>query len=1146
MNQDATLRQRMATTPNLSAWVTANAGSGKTHVLVNRIARLLLEGSAPNRLLCLTFTKAAAAEMSVRLFEQLGRWTLMSDDDLQMALYRLSGEAPSDEMVGRARRLFAEALESPGGLRIQTIHSFCQGLLKRFPLESGVAPAVTVLDDQATDELLTQARDRVLRDGIAGDAGLLAAVRALTVFAGETRFDELVRQVINERGIVQPFLDKWGRDGIGDGLRQALGVGAYADEMALLRDTMAQVPAALAARIAAALVRGSTTDTKKAGPFSAYASAPAPERLRDLLACLLTQKGEVLKTFPTKGLLKLAPEIEEPLDRLGQLAWSVHQKCNALRIAEQTGHLLLLAGEILRVYRELKVFHAALDYDDLIARAAALFESPGAQWVLYKLDGGIDHVLIDEAQDTSPSQWAVVRAIAAEFFAGAGAVRPWQAQERTVFAVGDIKQSIMSFQGARPVEFIESQSLIEKIAKGGGRANFERVRLTHSFRSAPAILGLVDEVFREKEVAEGVLVGELAEPHLPNRSDMPGLVELWPLEEQVEAEETLAWDAPRDRVSESDPAAVLAQRIARRIKSWIGARVLVHDKETKALRPMTPGDVMILVRRRGKLASEIIRQLKRLLIPVAGADRLVLSEHIAVMDLIALGRFALMPHDDLTLATVLRGPCCGVSEDDLFSLAHGRGKGVRLWSVLQKRRDDPAWSAVHGFLERLHAMADHLQPYEFYATILGPMGGWTRMMGRLGLDAADPIEEFMGAALEFGRMHTPSLEAFLHVLEHAETEIKRDQDRSDGAVRVLTVHGSKGLEAPIVILPDSFSTPEHGRHDDELLQADGAPLWKIEKQWDEPVRRAARERGRVERMCEYRRLLYVALTRPRDQLHVCGHVPKKRSGTERNWYEIVASAMKRLNAVSFPDESGGEGLRFGALPGCADAGAPAVAAAPLTLSAALPAWALVPAAGEREEAEITASERVERSLSLNYASGARLPAMDLGSAVHKALEAVASAPAETWGLRVREVVRPIVEPGSVAAVVEEVLRVRGAPEFVSLFGPGSFGEVDLRGRVSWQGQRFRFPGRLDRVVVGDREVLVVEFKTDRMVPADPAGIRPGYLRQLALYRKALQGLFPGRAVSCGILWTVAPRLMEVPAALVDGCERVLDPAGAGS
>ena len=1144
MSAEATERQRRATTPSLSAWVTANAGSGKTHVLVNRIARLLLEGCPPDRLLCLTFTKAAAAEMSVRLFEQLGRWTLMSDDALQSALFQLSGEAPDDHTVALARRLFADALESPGGLQIQTIHSFCQGLLKRFPLESGVAPAFTVLDEASTDALLAEARDRVLREGISGDKALVEAVRALTEFAGEEQFDTLVREVISERAIIQPFLERHGRGGLDAALRSSLGVGSFASVDDVLGHAMKDVPAGLAVRVAEALAKGGGKDQSKASLFTTYAKRPGPETLSALLESLLTLKGDVTKTLATKAVFKIDPGVETVLQMLAEIAAQVRQRCNALRISRHTGHLLLLAGEILRVYRELKAFRSVLDYDDLIARAAALFKSPGAQWVLYKLDGGIDHVLIDEAQDTSPSQWAVVRSIAAEFFAGVGAERPWQAHVRTVFAVGDIKQSIMSFQGARPVEFVTSQQLVHALA-GGDVAKFDHVQLTHSFRSAPAILELVDEVFRDPEAADGVLLEHIAQDHKASRLDMRGLVELWPLEDRPVRGETIAWDAPRDRVGADHPAVVLAVRIARRIRSWIAQQVPVHDKETKTLRPMTPGDVMILVRKRGQLSTEIIRQLKRLGIPVAGADRLVLAEHIAVMDLIALGRFALLPHDDLTLATVLRGPCCGVSEEDLFTLAHGRGEQMSLWHVLQGRAEDPLWQPVHGFLQRLHAMADHLQPSEFSATILGPLRGWMRLMERLGVDAADPIEEFMSAALDFGRMQTPSLEGFLHVVERSDTEIKRDQDRSDGAVRVLTVHGSKGLEAPIVILPDTFATPEHGRHDSILLQAGDTPLWKVETSWDEGVRRAARDAGRQERMREYRRLLYVALTRPRDQLHVCGFRQDK-GGSARNWHELVSAAMQRIGATTVEDEDGQQVLRFGAVPSTTETVNAGRAASPLSLGPALPAWVFVPAPIERQDKEILPSERAPRPLGVGYSAEGRSAALDLGTAVHKALEVIADARPELWAQRAREAARPHVASTDLASVVAEVLRVRQDPSLQFIFGPGSFGEVAVRGRVLWQGQRFLFPGRMDRIVVRDGGVLVVEFKTDRFVPTAVAGIRSGYVRQLALYRRALEGLYPGKAVSCGILWTVAARLTMVPVEVIEACERVLDPAGTGS
>lgn len=1145
MTSDASKKQLEATNPVLSAWVTANAGAGKTHVLVNRIARLLLSGSSPDRLLCLTFTKAAAAEMSERLFKQLGDWALMPDENLQLELYKLSGQAPDDRLVGQARRLFAEALESPGGLRIQTIHAFCEGLLKRFPLESGVAPQFSVLDEQATDELLASARDRVLRDGIAGDVELLRAVTELTAYAGDMRLDELLRETINARSWVLPFLVAHGRLGIDAALRAKLNLGACKNEEDLLRAAMPSVPVALAVRISAALRHGTKKDNDKADCFDGYARVPGPQTLLGLLECLMTAAGTPQKALATKAVYTAAPDIAAPLETIAKLATDLRGKRNALHIARHTGNLLLLAKAIFESYESLKQFHAALDYDDLINKTAALFRSPGAHWVLYKLDGGIDHILIDEAQDTSPSQWEIVRAMADEFFAGRGAERRGQPIDRTIFAVGDIKQSIMSFQGARPLEFVKSQKLVKERADHA-LATFEHVSLIHSFRSATSILELVDEVFADKAAADGVLIEETGQAHIAHRKSDRGYVEVWPLLEPTDTEDPPAWDAPRDRVAADHPAVVLAGRIANRIRSWLAEGVMVHAKGDGKLRPMTAGDVMILVRRRGLLASEIIRQLKRMSIPVAGADRLVLADHIAVMDLIALGRFALMPHDDLTLATVLRSPCCGLSDEDLFELAHGRGKTVRLWTVLCERADDPRWREAHAFLQRLRDMADHVQPYEFYSTILGPMGGWTRMMSRLGLDAADPIEEFLAAAIDFGSLHTPSLERFLHVVERAETEIKRDQDRSDNAVRVLTVHGSKGLEAPIVILPDTFATPEHGRHDSELLQAGDTPLWKIKSAWDEDIRGAARVAGREDRMREYRRLLYVALTRPRDQLYVCGYMQEKSAGSQANWYDLVANAMRRRNAEEVEDADGARVLRLGDVPAREIPRGDSLQPGQATLTPALPDWVLAPAAVERDDEMITPSRHVARQLGLQYSSGERTSAMDRGTAVHKALDAIAHARPEKWSAIATELARDLVAPIDVQPVVAEALRVRREPSFAHVFDSNSFGEVALRGTILWQGRRVRFPGRFDRVVVNSDEVLLVEFKTDRVVPNAVGAIRPEYLRQLAIYRKALAAVFPDRPVSCGILWTAEPRLSIIPSSLLDESERVLDPGQAGS
>lgn len=1126
--------QHLATDPWTSVWVSANAGSGKTHVLVDRIARLLLDGSPPDRLLCLTFTRAAAAEMSTRLFKRLGAWTLIPDDELAADLEQLTGSDANELMLERARRLFAEALESPGGLRIQTIHAFCERLLKRFPLEAGVVPQFSVLDERATEELIDEAKDIVLRQAATTDAALAAAIAALTAYAGEERFDELMRRIAGERGWVEAFLDR--ASPLDGALRASVGLDLAANERSILDDTLAALDPAALTRVVAALARGSEADRKRAETIRRFGAERDRARFERFLDVFLTQEGKRRARLATKAVTDAEPAASGLLDQFGDVAEGARDRLNALFVAETSGYLLTVAHAMLRAYAGLKNRRAVLDYDDLIAHAVALFSSPGAGWILYKLDGGIDHILVDEAQDTSPRQWEIIKAIAEEFFAGKGADRAQRVVQRTVFSVGDTKQSIMSFQGARPASFAETRTVIEQQAFGA-KVDFARVPLVNSFRTAPRILQFVDEVFGDAAVREGVLFDEDGVRHVAVRRDIPGLVELWPVVKPPDLPEAEMWDAPKDRVAADHPAVTLAQTIAGRIAQWIEVGEAVFDKQTQRLRPMTAGDVMVLVRRRNLLAEEIIRQLKRRSIPVAGADRLKLAEHIAVMDLIALARFALMPRDDLTLATVLKSPLCGIDEDALFELAHGRTRP--LWSVLRDKAHDPRFADALVFLDRVWDQADRLPPYEFFASVLGEMGGWPKMLARLGFDAADPIEEFLNAALEFEQAHTPSLEAFLHAIENTQTEIKRDQDRGEGSVRVMTVHAAKGLEAPVVILPDTCTTPRHGRHDKDLLDAERVPLWKIEVKRDDPVRAKARADGKDDRMREYRRLLYVALTRARDRLYVCGY--EGRDGRERGcWFDVVSAAMTKLDADQVVDETGEVLHRFGEIPlpelRRATSAAPAVPA--------LPAWLREQAPRERT------IERVEPSVvlpSVRRRGDGAGSGLERGRAIHRALERLGSATTERWSDIARETALGFIDDPVVAqAAANEALVVRRDLLLSHLFAPGSYGEVPLRGLVDWRGKAVDVAARLDRVVVRDRDVLIVEFKTDRVVPKALSAIPSNYVAQLALYRIAVERLFPGRAVNCAILWTVEPRLGLLPSSLLQEAVSALDPPAGGT
>jgi len=1140
MTGDATRAQRVATDPEHSTWVEANAGSGKTHVLVDRIARLLLDGSPPDRLLCLTFTRAAAAEMTARLFKRLGAWALLDDEALAVDLAGLIGAPASAKLRNRARRLFAQALESPGGLRIQTIHAFCERLLKRFPLEAGVAPQFAVLDETVINELLSDARDELLRLA-QNDKALAEDIYELTAHSGEERFDTMMRAVARDRGVLKKFLDSRTIGEAADDIFRKLGAEPGLTEVDIFERASRCLSAALARRIADAYAMGGRTDVDRALVFRDFAASPGGEAFRAFAPRLLTKEGEVNATLATRKVVGLDPEAMGELPKIAAALHQANVESNALFIADRTARLVRVSNTMLRNFETAKRRRAALDYDDLIVHVRRLFDKPGADWILYKLDGGIDHILVDEAQDTSPVQWEVIMPIAQEFFAGRGAERKYQAAHRTLFVVGDVKQSIMSFQGADPDAFVRTRQLAAEAARGA-RLGFENVTLDRSFRSAPQILKLVDSVFAGVSAQEGVTF-EHAVAHVAVRDDIEGLVELWPAIKASETPEPIAWDAPRDRPTEKHPAAILAALIADKIEGWLKGREAIFDSATKAMRAIHAGDIMILVRRRGFFAEEMIRQLKKRAIPVAGADRLQLVSHIAIKDLIALGRFALMPLDDLNLASLLKSPFCGLSEQALFELAYNRGK-ASLWDRLRARRADMVFASSADFLEAVRKEADYKQPFEFYAHVLSAQGGWRHVLERLGLDAADPIDEFMNAALEFEIDHTPSLEGFLHWIETTDAEIKRDQDRTAGAVRVMTVHAAKGLEAPVVILPDTCTTPENGRLDLEFLDADGIPLWKIEPKREVPARLAARDAAKKLRMMEYRRLLYVALTRPRDRLYVCGY-ETKRGRDDGCWYDLVQVAMKALNAAEIVEDEVTLS-RLGEVP------EPVVPAAAKVERAGepLPQWLRGPIAAERLIQPLNPSEAVHLSRPAGISKSRKVeigPALERGRAIHRLLDVLAPLDPAAWRTRANALAPTLLEdPDAARSAAEEAVRVRSDPAFAHLFASGSHGEVALRGRMPWQGGEVDLAARVDRIVVGPAHVLIVEFKTDRAVPGNAEGISPGYVTQLALYARAMAGFFPNRQIDCAVLWTAKPRLDTISSRNLEAAAAALDPLGGAS
>jgi ATP-dependent helicase/nuclease subunit A len=782
----------------------------------------------------------------------------------------------------------------------------------------------------------------------------------------------------------------------------------------------------------------------------------------------------------------------------------------------------VLGQRLLALYARAKAERAVLDYDDLILRARDLLAAPdAAPWVLYKLDGGLDHILVDEAQDTAAEQWAVIAALAAEFFAGSGG----REVTRTVFAVGDPKQSIFGFQGAEPALFEAQRDSFRRQVRQAGQS-WEDTPLQTSRRSVPAILGFVDALFARDAARPGVLAPDDVLRHATVRTGVAGFVELWPMIQAEEDEPATPWDAPLDYVGERSPSAILAARIAELVAGWIARREILEGEG----RPISAGDVLILVRRRDAFFQAIVRALKKSRIPVAGVDRLVLAEEIAVMDLVALGRFALLPQDDLTLATVLKGPLFGFSEDALFDLAYDR-EGKRLWATLQARAEErPEWRETAHALRTILARVDTVGPYDFFAGILSARGGRARILARLGPEAAEPLDEFLAQALAFERMQPPALENFLHWFAAAGAEIKRDPEPARAEVRVMTVHGAKGLQANIVILPDTCGLPNAGGIEplvawsDGDLPTGGLPLWPGAGGRDHPMARDARQALRAAEADEHRRLLYVAATRARDRLYVCGWFNKRKpTGC---WYDLVAETFDDLPGTTDVALPWGErGQRFAM-------GVAAAAQAPRdsgpTAAAALPGWARMPAPVEPLPPRPLAPSRPasEPPVSSPLTDAQRFRR---GRLIHRLLQALPEVAADRRAaVAVRMLAGEALAEDARDEIVAAALGVLRDPAAAAAFAPGSLAEAPVVGRVGSQ----VIAGQVDRLVVG-AEVLVIDYKTNRPPPKRAEDVAPAYLGQMAAYRALLREIYPGRPVRCALLWTEGPRLMPLADRLLD-------------
>ena len=1108
-------RQHAASDPARSIWVSANAGSGKTHVLTQRVIRLLLAGVAPSKVLCLTFTKAAAAEMSARVFKALSEWPVLDDGALRERILATGAPNPNAGELLLARRLFTRTVETPGGLKIQTIHAFCERLLHLFPFEANVPARFEVADDIRTLEMMSLAKraavDAAQREG--GEAG--ANLALIAEVAGASGLDALLADAMPLRKAARRGDDRQAT------LAARLGAGNLIDVATvhglMINDGMApsEWPA-----LADIFAQGSVRDREAAEALrkataTLSAGLPRADVVDHYLEVFFTQAMAERAVLMTKKLAALYPDVATRLGLEQARLADLRGKLKVAETIERTGALVAIADEIIEAYDRAKAARGLLDFDDLIDKTLSLLQRSDTGWILHKLDAGIDHVLVDEAQDTSEAQWHILERLTDDFASGAGA-RP---RSRSFFVVGDEKQSIFSFQGAAPAMFDAMRGSFSRRFKAGGMP-FEPVTLNVSFRSTPGILAAVDAMFDPVPHRDGLISpGSDWIPHESLKSTLPSLVEIWPAFGAEPATEPEDWTIPVDLESETHPASVLAERVARKVKELTspGSGEYVHEGRGIQRREIKAGDILVLVRTRNAFFEAVIRALKSHGVDVAGADRLDIANHIAVMDLVAAGRAALLPQDDLSVACVLKSPLFGFTDDDLIAIAPGRRGSL---TTALAASASPRHRAAHATLMRWAARAAGATPFAFYVELLGRDRGRHLIEARLGPEAHDAIDEFLRLALAHERDGAPALASFLADVEALETSVKRDMDAPSDAVRVMTVHAAKGLEAKIVFLPDTCAVPD-AKLDPKVFDLDEgtgqSPLiaWSPRKGDDPGPVAEAREKIRAAALREYRRLLYVAMTRAEERLYIAGFYNVKKPAVDC-WSRMVELAFpaSQTDVEEIPAFWDAAQTIFRLhRAGTADGGK----ARPAPLEQGRlgwgPGWLNAPIAAAPEPAA------PRRATTMATAPSAeRRAALAYGEMLHLLLEHLPRhAPAvRAEKARAYLAARPgMVRPERHAELIAEALAVLDVPELAPLFEPAARAEVAVVGAdVS---------GKVDRLVVLADTVLVADFKSGAATTEVPAD----YRRQMALYRDALAPLWPGRRLRMLLVWTQSRQVVEL-------------------
>jgi ATP-dependent helicase/nuclease subunit A len=1147
ISQQAAELQARASDPTMNIWVNASAGTGKTKVLTDRVLRLLLpkthkdDGVDPTNILCLTFTKAGANEMISRIMGVLSDWAVCSENKLSKELEKLLQEPPSIHQRDRARRLFALVIDMPNGLNITTIHGFCQSLLGRFTMEAGLPPSFKIMDDDETRHLIGQTISSLIHKATI-DKTIAGMLNQIIMAKNGDQMIKIFENILNQRHKLKATFDHHdGLDNLVNHIQKILDVANYNDSNDVFTSFFHHdhIPQNDAFFLCDFFTNGTDKQAEAAQHIYNFYHADKRDRFKiypKYKEFFLTKKNTI-RALPKK--------IDDPraiqiFNTMADYVLEYEDHVSSLMIFEYTKTLLFLSVFILDEFERLKTERQGLDYNDLIDKTVTLLRSSMRAWILYKLDYKIHHIMVDESQDTNPQQWEIIQCLCEDFTSGFSTHDGDIA--KTLFVVGDGKQSIFSFQGADAKGYGEVKIKMTDQFQSSQNL-FDVIPMNTSFRSTEAVLHVVDTIFQSEDMKASLTSDPNAyHNHTAYRLEQHGRVELWPLCKTPKKEEHESWPMPVEIKNNQDAQYALAKTVAKQIHEWISRQEILPSKN----RAIEAQDIMILVRRRTSFVDQLIRCLKDYNIPVSGADRLVISSHIAVKDIVAVLNFALMPDDDLNLACVLKSPLIGWKDEDIEELCYSR-KGT-LWAEIKKNN----CHAVTDYLSNLIQSLSGENAFTACSFILNTQTpshdytGWQAMTKRLGQDCLDPLQELLNMALEYDYKNPAiGIQGFVHFIENNTKDIKREMDHTENMVRIMTVHASKGLQAPIVFLPDTTSLPQSYLDSDQgFFWIDSyTPLWSPSATIFNQYLSDYQKEHQKKIEDEYQRLLYVALTRAEDRLIVCGSLNRTQSDcSDLSWYQSVKNGLLKTDYVEVKWEKDLEYM--------VDDNPSAIIYethrqssletshkdTKLSENYDCPTWI-------RKSISMTPDHKNTQTIRPSYIdrddTAVLSPLANIddsyrfrrGNLTHDLLQYLPQYNVEErheLGQLYLEKQASDLPPDIRNNILSEVMTIITDETFKPFFSKGSMAEVPVSGKIEKPDGSYDFiSGQIDRLYVDGDHVWIVDYKSNRPSPRNTNDIPRQYKKQLSAYKSLIEQIYPKHHVKCALLWTDGPHMMEV-------------------